>query len=138
MPCLACAPSPPPPVSPQRSSKYANVTDRASSSTSPSYASGKATHGSSAFYSTFNAQSASDVSMAVLVEHYQPYEFPICPVINSDTQRLVKASWAAIVAMEWDSSDTGSGKVSGASFFYVGHQTAGRQAENERQKKRIG
>jgi hemoglobin-like flavoprotein len=69
------------------------------------------------FMSTYSGQTPK-VPIDVLVEHFQPYEFPICPVINSDTQAIVKQSWANIINKQYDSNDTPSGKMSGASYFY--------------------
>lgn len=96
----------------QRSSKYSNVRDTKQENVQTR----GGTHGN--FYSTFNPQEADSISLAVLVEHYQPYEFPICPVLNSDTQRLVRDSWSKIISMDFENTEFGTGKVSGASYFY--------------------
>jgi hemoglobin-like flavoprotein len=68
------------------------------------------------FSSTFSQPP--EIPLAVLIEHYQPYEFPLCPVINSETQDLVRSSWSKIVKTEYDCADTQSGKISGHAFFY--------------------
>lgn len=57
-------------------------------------------------------------SMDIVLEHYMPYEFPICPVITSNSQRLVVDSWCKIVKTSYESEDTASGKISGATYFY--------------------
>ncbi len=59
-----------------------------------------------------------EFTKAVIMEHFMPYEFPICPVITSESQRLVVDSWKNIVGSEYESEDVASGKVSGATYFY--------------------
>ena len=54
----------------------------------------------------------------VLVQHYQPPEFPIEPVLNKDTQKLIRQSWDKISKNTYDSNDALFGKVSGVTFFY--------------------
>jgi hemoglobin-like flavoprotein len=100
--------------SPSRTDNYLNVQDKAEDFDI------KLTvgHNSGTFVSTWNQNMAKDIPINMLIEHYQPYEFPICPVLNSDTQRLVKDSWQKIVETSYDSKDTQSGKMSGASYFY--------------------
>lgn len=58
------------------------------------------------------------VDLDVINEHYQPYEFPICPTLTGRTQLLVKESWDFIKSSSYDSDKTQSGKISGASHFY--------------------
>lgn len=89
-----------------RSAKFAHINDDKSS---------EGSHGKN-FSSSYSG--TSEFPMAQIVEHYQPYEFPMQPVINSRTQNLVKNSWKRIVETEYDSADTASGKMSGASYFY--------------------
>lgn len=59
-----------------------------------------------------------DEFMARLLEHYQPCEFPIVPVLNEDTQTLIRASWTQIINTKYQTSDVFFGDVSGMAFFY--------------------
>lgn len=59
-----------------------------------------------------------DDFMARLLEHYQPCEFPIVPVLNEDTQTLIRASWNQIINTKYQTSDVFFGDVSGMTFFY--------------------
>jgi hemoglobin-like flavoprotein len=89
-----------------RSEKYSHISDTKSF---------EGSHGKN-FISSYAG--TAEFPMAQIIEHYQPYEFPMQPVINSRTQNLVKNSWKRIVETEYDSADTASGKISGASYFY--------------------
>lgn len=54
--------------------------------------------------------------MQRLLDHYQPCEFPLVPVITLDTQELIRESWKTIVNTKF-TSYTGT-EMSGASYFY--------------------
>ncbi len=59
-----------------------------------------------------------DMSRQVKLEHYQPQEFPLIPVISTDTHLLTNESWKKISDREYEDAETQSGKVKGAIFFY--------------------
>jgi len=55
----------------------------------------------------------------VLLEHYQPAEFPLIPVITRDTNKLTWASWQLLTGREYDDPNAAGGKAKGAIFFYT-------------------
>lgn len=69
-------------------------------------------------YNTQMKPGDDEVDIQLVNEHYQPYEFPIRPILTVRTQELVKDSWNNIVNNMYDSDKTQSGKISGASYFY--------------------
>lgn len=78
--------------------------------------------GASSSKSTYEMQmnpGDDEIPVEVVNEHYQPYEFPIQPIITTRTQQLVVESWQEIVRCEYDSDRTASGKMTGASYFYT-------------------
>lgn len=62
--------------------------------------------------------SGEDISPEIVLEHYQPHEFPIRPILTVRTQALVKESWDIIKNTTYDSDKTQSDKISGVSHFY--------------------
>lgn len=54
----------------------------------------------------------------LVVEHYQPYEFPMRPIVNERSQQIIQQSWQEIINNTYDCDQTQSGTMSGASYFF--------------------
>jgi hemoglobin-like flavoprotein len=55
------------------------------------------------------------ITDAEILEHFQPYEFPMIPIIKSDSHVKLNDSWNYIISREYD---TMNGKISGDLYFY--------------------
>lgn len=59
-----------------------------------------------------------DMSFSAKLEHYQPAEFPLKPVITTSTHAITNSSWKLIKDAKYEDPEAKEGEVNGAIFFY--------------------